>query len=201
MLTYSILQVVVTIVEYLANIWRSLLSPMRYFEMQDNAKWAAYKAELAQPVDTRQEDILRAGIVGWASLVDSTMVAKRRPNYSLLNASFMKGMVEAAAEQDVLELLVGTNAGAWEGYCLEVESLFATHIYTKPFEDEDERQVRDLFQRKWELVKMNHFENHFQRPLPMLTPNVVAGLGYLMGRIPNSQAEVSVRRYPPFEHR
>jgi hypothetical protein len=174
---------------------------MRYFEMQDNAKWAAYKAELARPVETREQAILRAGNAGWASLVDSTMVEKRRPIYSLLNASFMKGMVEAAAEQDVLDLLVGTNAGAWEAYCLQVESLFETHIYKKPFEDDDERQVQDLFQRKWEVVKTNHFENHFQRPLPMLAPNVVAGLGYLMGRIPNSQAEVSSCRYPPFEHR
>jgi hypothetical protein len=189
----------VVIIEYLANIWRSLLSPVRFFEMQDTAKWAAYKAELARPAAEQDADSLRAGKAAWSSLVDVAVVEKRRPLYTLLSSSFMKGMIEAAAEQDIWELLVGSNnAEGWEAYCVEVESVYTTHILNKPFEDEDERNVRDLFQRKWEVVKENHRGNHFQRPLPMLTPNVVEGLGYLMGRINKAHAEVgflAIRMY------
>jgi hypothetical protein len=188
---WNIIQVMVTIIEYIANIWRSLLSPMRYFEMQDNAKWAAYKAELALPKDEQGVDILRAGNTTWASLVDGVTVGKRRPLHSLLTESFMKGIVEVAVGEDMVDLLVGTSVEGWEEYCAQVESVFSTHLFLKPFEEEEERIVRDTFQRKWEVIKTNHGSNHFQRPLPLLTPNVVEGLGYLMGRIPNAQAEVS----------
>jgi hypothetical protein len=165
---------------------------MRFFEMEDSVKWAAYKAQLALPAAEQDVNLLRAGKVVWASLVDGTVAERRRPHYALLDGIFMKRMVEAAAEHNVLELLTGSNAEAWEGYCVQVEDVYANYILNKPFEDEDERNVRDHFQRKWEVVKTDHRGNHFQRPLPMLTPNVVEGLGSLMGRISTAHTEVSL---------
>jgi hypothetical protein len=166
---------------------------MRFFEMQDSVKWAAYKAQLALPVAERDMDLLRAGQVAWASLVDPTIVERRRPRYELMSGLLMKRMVEAAAGQDVLELLVGSNEEAWEAYCVQVELVYDNYLLNKPFdEEEDDRIVRALFRRKWEVVKTNHRENHIQRPLPMLTPNLVEALGSLMWRIPDAHAEVSL---------
>ena len=183
---------ITTITEYLGNIWRSLLSAMSYFAMGEDVKWKVYREQLKLEVGAREVDMLREGAIAWSSLSDSALHPNRVPLMKMLTATLMSGMNEVSSGQTAVDLLVGSGGGIWELYCERVEALFEQHILRKVFEEEEERKVQGMFRRKWEFVKFDHESNHYQRPLPMLTPSIVEGLGEIMSRISNAHAEVSV---------
>jgi len=89
----------------------------------------------------------------------------------------MTGIVDALKDHDIFDLLVGGSQEAWEMYCISAQAVLTEHILHEPFDDEDERRAQPLFRRRWDHVNFDHGGNHFQRPLPMLTPGIVEGLG------------------------
>jgi len=180
------------VVEYMANIWHLLLSPMSYFEMQEDAKWTAYRNQIGLPASEQEVSIMMAGSIAWALLIDASVVEKRQPLLCSLDLPVMAGINEATEDIIIFDLLVGTKRDAWDLYCTSVKSIFNVNISKKPFETKEERKVQKMMQCKWEVVKFDHGGNHFQCPLPLLTPKIVEGLAELMARIPHALTEVRV---------
>ena len=95
-----------TVVEYMANIWRSLLSPMSYFEMQEDVKWTVYRNQIGLPASEQEVRIMTAGSIAWASLIDASVVEKRQPLLRLLDLLVMAGINEVTEDIIIFDLLV-----------------------------------------------------------------------------------------------
>jgi len=95
-----------TVVEYMANIWRSLLSPMSYFEMQEDVKWTVYRNQIGLPASEQEVRIMMAGSIAWASLIDASVVEKRQPLLRLLDLLVMAGINEVTEDIIIFDLLV-----------------------------------------------------------------------------------------------
>lgn len=180
------------IVEYLGNVWRSLLSPSNYFAMSEDTKWRSYQEEFEDETKARDLDLMREGGIAWGSLTDSAVLKTRSPLFYLLTMSFMNVLNEVTAGPSAaVDLLVGSSGDIWDVYCESVEGIFEQQILRKVFEGEEERKVQGMFRRKWDFLKFRHEGEHFQRPMPLLTPRIVEGLGEVLSRIPAAHAEVS----------
>jgi hypothetical protein len=182
-----------TIVEYLANIWKTLFSPMQYFEMDDAGKMELYFSELEKPSEVRSEDITRQGKIAWMSVVDKAIVSKRTPRMEMLTSGIMKQLGSMKAHS-MTKLLVGAldeNDDHWKKYRTVITDILNDDLIAIPFEEPEQRQVTMNFAKKLEWVMAYHSDLHYQRPLPLLTPEVILSLVQCMEMIPNALLEVS----------
>jgi hypothetical protein len=109
----------------------------------------------------------------------------------MMTKEFMSGLDKVLGTESGVDMWFSTSAEDWEEYCEEVERLFDQFVYRKSFQEDEERQVRDQWRRKWDFVKMLHTESHFQRPLVLLTPSSVESLALALKKVSGSITEVS----------
>ena len=177
----------------MANILRSLLTPFAFFEMFDAERWKEYKKEIVKD-DPSPETMLR-GTQSWSALTDTAVVEKRSTTVGIFTKDFMNALDKVLTKAEMEKVWFQDDEDDWKVYCDAVERLFSQYVYKRPFEQPDEREVRDQWRRKWNFIKMDHDEHHIQKPLLLLTPSSVETLALALGKVRQSVAEVSILYY------
>ena len=173
----------------MANVLRSLLTPLGYFEMADDARWQEYQKEVT--TEGGSQDVLARGMQAWAALTDMSIVEKRRTTSGILTTEFMNALDKVMTKEVTESMWFRTEGEDWQSYCEDVERLFNQFVYKQPFEQPEERQVRDQWRRKWDFVKFDHLLHHMQKPLMLLTPTSVETLAMALGKVTEAHSEVS----------
>lgn len=174
----------------MANILRSLLTPFGFFEMLDDARWREYRQEIVK--DKPSPETMLRGMQSWGALTDTSIVEKRSTTLGIFTKDFMSALDKVLTKAQMERNWFTTEEEDWTVYCDAVERLFSQYVYKRPFEQADERAVRDQWRRKWNFVKMDHDDHHMQKPLVLLTPSSVETLVLALGKVRQSVAEVSV---------
>jgi hypothetical protein len=157
----------------------------------DEAQLKAYELGLQNPEGQIAPEVMVTAQRGWATFLSPVATAKRTVMKSLLTQQVMERLIKLGLGGEGYALLLPSVGEGWESYRDAVTAIFEEEIVGMPSASKEERQVRDLLLQKWRFVAMSHQNLHFQRPLPLLTPPLVAGLGHLVGKIPRALAEVS----------
>jgi hypothetical protein len=178
------------VIEYMANILSSLLTPMGYFEMSDDKRWKVYKNETEN--ENPSPDILAKGMQTWASLTDNGIVEARTMTTNILSEDFMTALDQVIGKDAMESMWFKVHGDDYMMYCEEVNRLFGQFVYAKPFEQPEAREVRDQWRRKWEFVTHDQSEDYFQKPLMLLTPSSVETLAAALGRVREATSEVSI---------
>lgn len=179
------------IVRYLADIWKSFLRPETFFEMEDGDLWERYVKELDKPTGQQDERLIKKGRLTWTSMSDVKGGSLTNPMIGMLTEGFMASVIEAGIGDETANLFMAQDDHAWTDYCLLIEMAFDQHVGDIVFQGEDQRHVRTMWDSKWRFVKEDQTAVHYQRPLPMLTVNVIEGLAQAMACIPKALTEVS----------
>jgi hypothetical protein len=153
-----------TIVEYLANIWKTLFSPMQYFEMDDGGKMQLYFSKLEKLSEVQSEDIMQQGKAAWMLVVDKAIVSKRTPWMEMLTSGIMK-QLGSMKVNSMMKLLVGAldkNNNHWKKYQTMITDILNDDLIAIPFEELEQCQVMMNFGKKLKWVMEDHSNLHYQ---------------------------------------
>jgi hypothetical protein len=158
--------------------------------MTDEARWREYQKEIGTEGGGSQ-DVLTRGTQAWSALTETSIVEKRTTTAGILTGEFMNALDKVMTTEMTESMWFRSDGEEWQTYCDNVERLFNQFVYKQPFEQPEERQVRDQWRRKWEFVKFDHMVNHMQKPLMLLTPTSVETLAMALGKVTEAVSEVS----------
>jgi hypothetical protein len=198
-----VLKIASRVVEHMANVLCSMITPFSYFEMNDKARWQEYQEE-TKSKDPSPEILARGG-QAWESMGNTSLASKRHMAPGILTTEFLQALEGVMNRDQTEEMWFATDGDEWDQYCDNIERVFVPFVFKKPFDQPEEqecRDVRDQWRRKWDFVKFDHGANYMQKPLMLLTPLTVETLSSALGKVRQAIAEVSnvaysnLMRYP-----
>jgi hypothetical protein len=108
-------------------------------------------------------------------LTDTNVVEKQRTTNGIMMMDFMNTLTEC--------MWFKTDDDEFAMYCDDVKWLFGQFVYKRPFDQPETREVCDQWRRKWDFVKMDHSDYHFQQPIMLLMPTSVETLATALGKV------------------
>ncbi|KAF8872026.1 hypothetical protein BD779DRAFT_1679979 [Infundibulicybe gibba] len=167
------MQILMMMVEYLIGIWRTLVTHLDFFEMDDTSTFDKYKLQVQQTTDPQAKEPLRTCTSTWG--VFTTTVAD--------------------SEKDKLGCLKGGDVnedGPTAEYNINLMRSIGDYVTNMPRSGKKTIDFQKEVERKVEWVMVDHGMFHFQRPLPLLTPTMILEMGSCLKMIPNSLSEASL---------
>jgi hypothetical protein len=191
-----------TVVGYLVRVWHALLTPEDQLTEMTKHKMKDYNEILKKPSEQRSGDLINPSRRTWKAIAglnksltknESEMKVTKTALIHMLTPEIMAGLTELGVGGKELKLLIGDDDEwelAWAGYTMGVEDI-VQQIVGSNFKKSEEREFRDMLEKKVEWVLMDHSDVHYQRRIPLLTPGVIVGYAEAMKMIPNALTEVS----------
>lgn len=191
-----------TVVEYMGDIWKGLLRGSDW-EMGKSGRldefWngVGVKGEGGE----MNEEELEAGRVAWGVLLSAGTEGKgavmslseelmKNANVLPLGRKLTVKMVGRRKETQYLEsVFTQTNRDVWGGYEEQLEKLVERHFLNEKLSEETREVGKDVWTKM--QFAMTRQRQHYQRPLPLLTPFAVLVLSQALGRIERAVTEVS----------
>ena len=119
---------------------------------------------------------------------------RRTPCLDLFTEGVLAALTATSTPTQLKTMFLGdptSQATQWTLYWNAMESARLVHLSKHPVDGPEMQTIIDGYAVKMEWVLMDHDTEHYQHPLPFLTPDVIRMLVECVEMIPNALAEVS----------